>query len=145
MVRKWTEAMDRAKYPEAYEAMGKYTSWLQKKARPILDKLPVPSEFYDEKWQKLLGKYPDLCGKIEQVFVDCASIDEYNALKKQVKEQGLILEELWKHRVKGVPYESVAVEKFSEEETKGMRATAQVFAYKINEVIDAIQKGHAKQ
>ena len=101
MVRKWTEAMDRAKYPEAYEAMGKYTSWLQKKARPILDKLPVPSEFYDEKWQKLLGKYPDLCGKIEQVFVDCASTDEHNALKRRVEELSLVVEELWKHRVRG--------------------------------------------
>ena len=80
-----------------------YTKFLRNKARPILDKLPVPSEFYDEKWQKLLAEYPDLCSKIEQVFVDSASIYEHNALKKQVKEQGLILEELWKHRVRGKP------------------------------------------
>jgi len=102
MVRKYTEAMDRAKYPEAYEG-GKYTKFLQDKARPLLDTLPVPSAFYDEKWQKLLGKYPDLCSKIEQVLVDCASIDEHNALKRRVEKQGLILEELWKHRVKGKP------------------------------------------
>ena len=80
-----------------------YTKFLRNKARPLLDKLPVPSAFYDETWQKLLAEYPDLCGKIEQVFVDCASVDEHNELKKQVKEQGLIIEELWKHRVRGKP------------------------------------------
>lgn len=140
--------------------MGKqaeYTKFLKTKARPIMDELAhsrgeATADFYDDLWYQILTKHPDLCHKIEQVRMDSASTEEHTALRVEVKalkqhveELSLVVEELWKHRVKGVPYEGVAVEKFSEEETKGMKATAQVFAYKINEVIDAIKEGKPKQ
>lgn len=80
MVRKYTEADDRAKYPEAYEAAGKYTEWKQKKARPLLDELPAPTTFYES-----------------------CMLEYVKGLAQQMDELGLIVEELWKHRVEGKP------------------------------------------
>jgi len=85
--------------------MGKqteYTKFLRNKAKPLMDKLPAANEFYNDLWYQLVTKHPGLCCKIEELRCDVPSWEEFGALKRQVEEQGVIIQELWKHRVRGV-------------------------------------------
>ena len=88
--------MDRAKYPECYEET-------LKKARKVIEE-DIDS-FYNVPWYELLEKYPKLCSKIEEARMGSASTEEFNALRKQVEELSLIVQELWEHRVRGKPKE----------------------------------------
>lgn len=72
-----------------------------KKAHVAMAELDDPDTFYTPKWYALVEKYPDVAYQIESVRVHAASVGELNALQKLVEEQGLIIQKLWEHRVRG--------------------------------------------
>ena len=112
MVKEWTEQMDRAKYPEAYEAKkdSEYGKWLEITARKAMCEVAALDSFYNPQWFKLVEQYPELCCKIEELRMGVPSMEEHallqaqvRALELQLNEMGLIVAELWEHRVRGKP------------------------------------------